>query len=290
MTDQVTASAASAPSEVLSLPIPEVTTETASTEAPVVTSAEDSTETQTTDQNSTEAQETVEQTEHKKKSGFERRVQKLNAKAETARQEAEFWKAEALKNKQPQPQSQPQSQPQQAQAPQMHNYSSMEEYTNALLEHKMAGIEAKRQIEESHNKQRSVLETYNQRAAEFSKQNPDFVDVIEDMADVHVCSEIHAMALDSDVGPALVYHLANNPDEIERINKLNPTRRLAELGKLEDRLSKASVKAPVPAPTKPAPAPVKPVTGPAAVVTTKSIYEMSPSELITHRNSVRGRR
>ena len=41
---------------------------------------------------------------------------------------------------------------------------------------------------------------------------------------------------ESEAGPLITYHLAKNPEEHARLNSMSPFRRVAELGKLEDKL------------------------------------------------------
>ena len=210
-----------------------------------------------------------------KKSGFEKRIQRLNSKADAAAAEAAHWKAEALRNHQ---QEAPTKQVDTSKPTLAQYGNDLEAYTDALTEYK---LEQKEQVK----KQSSVFDNYNKRAEEFKKSTPDFADVLEDANDVACAQEIHTACLDSEVGPQLAYYFAKNIDEVERINKLPAHRRLIEIGKLEDKLSKKSEE--VVKTKKVVPAPATPVKGSGTPGSTspKSIYEMSAQELMKFRNS-----
>lgn len=205
------------------------------------------------------------------KSGFEKRVSKLNNKIRTAEQEAAFWKAEALKNSQvAQPAAAAQHVAQHV-APTLEACGgNWETYTNAVAEHKVALMLANQE------RQRALHE-YSQRAKDFAKEHADFDEVMADVATMPVHTDIQEVIAESKVGPHLAYHLAQNPDIITQLNSMTQKQRLRELGKLEDKFeSKQTVRA-----RASAPAPVKPVSG-AAPSLAKSVYDMSKEELRQH--------
>lgn len=225
-----------------------------------------------------------------KKSGFEKRVSKLNHKIEMQRQEAEYWKEQALRGQQAQKaQPQPVDEFQLPPKPTFAMYNDIDAYTEAVTDWKILKLEVENIQKEEQRKQTQNLDNYNKRVAEYVKSNPDFAEAVAENGDVYCAPEIHEVALESDVGPAIVYYLSKNTDEIDRINKMTPKKRLVELGKLEERLSKAQDKAPAKTTVKTqraAPEPIKSVKG--AAVTSKSIYEMSPQELMAYRNKTVG--
>ncbi len=95
--------------------------------------------------------------------------------------------------------------------------------------------------------------TLQSRVAEAKTRLKDWDEVIGD-SEVAALAETQNFLIESEVGPDIAYHLAKHPEEHERLNKLNPMRRIAELGKLEDKLS---AKAPVAAAKKATSAPEK---------------------------------
>lgn len=192
--------------------------------------------------------------EPKKKSGFERRVEKLNRKATEAKLEAEFWKQKALG------QNQEQAPPAtQNRKPQFADYNDIDQFTEALAEWK---VDQKLSNYEASQKQKTVEHTYVTRKQEFEKSNPDFAEVLDDVAHVVFNQAAMSFISESDVGPAIAYELGKNPDEAERIGKLSAVRQIAELAKIEDKLTQ---KKPVIVKASKAPAPIKPTTGKGAV-------------------------
>lgn len=110
--------------------------------------------------------------------------------------------------------------------------------------------------------QRERANVWKAREAETKAQHSDYAAVLEAADESVVFSPAAGEAIaDSDLGPTLLYHLAKNPADAERIAKLSPVAQVRELGKLEQKLS-----TPTPQP-KPkltsAPDPITPVSRPA---------------------------
>lgn len=105
-------------------------------------------------------------------------------------------------------------------------------------------------------------EEFRKRAKETAKDIPDFDQVMGEIKADDPVARIAADPIANSDRPAeLLYHLAKNPDEAERIASLPLGQQAREIWKLEQKLS---AKAPV----KPsqAPEPIKPVGGKAAAV------------------------
>jgi len=80
-------------------------------------------------------------------------------------------------------------------------------------------------------------------------------------SDVVVSDQVRDAILDSDVGPKILYHLAENPEIATRISGLPLSSALREIGRLEARFEKTA-EAPKPAVRKSnAPAPINPIRG-----------------------------
>lgn len=92
--------------------------------------------------------------------------------------------------------------------------------------------------------------------------------------------------IDSDNAPALMKHMADNPEEVERIAKLSPARQAAEIGRLEAQLG-----APATRQTTNAPAPIRPLKGGSSgapsydTTDPRSVKTMSTSEWIAAENA-----
>lgn len=131
-------------------------------------------------------------------------------------------------------------------------------------------------------------QAFGTRIAAVAKEIPDFYEVTS-KADAVVPPYIAQYIEESDLGPHIGYHLAKNPDVLERLTKLSPIKAIAEIGKLE-----ASLSTDKPQPQKPeskieakpveksrAPEPIAPLNGGTGTVH-KSLAEMSTRETIEY--------
>lgn len=226
----------------------------------------------------------------KAKKGFEKRISKEVARKNEALREAEYWKKVALERGATQETA---AQPQRTEAadkPKFSDYNDIESYTEAVTDWKM---ERKLEQIQQQSKAKTVEETYNSRVKEFEKTRPDFQEVLAD-SDLQISKPVTDLIFESDVGPAIVMYLAENEEETERINGMSQVRQLAEIGKIEAKLSKiqsgksSNGAASSEKKLSKAPAPVKTVSG-GAPVTTKSLDDpgLSPEEWIKMRNKQR---
>lgn len=109
--------------------------------------------------------------------------------------------------------------------------------------------------QELHNE---VMAEFNERKEEFvSSKAPDFDAVVEGFVSKggEFSDAVRELVIDSDVGPELTYHIAKNPAIARKLNSLTPLQAAKEIARLEDQLSKPSVK------TTKAPPPIKPPSG-----------------------------
>jgi len=199
---------------------------------------------------------------------LERRFSEITKQREEARKEAqqERQAREALEarlavlEKQPAPQA-----PKVDEEPQPSQFNDAFEYAKALAEFtadKRIG-EMRRQDAEAKEavERQKVIETWASKVQSAKASLPDFDDIVAS-SDVVVNDDIRDAILESDVGPQILYHLAENDDVAKRIAGLNPKQALREIGKLEARFE-AKETAPE---TKPivrskAPAPIQPLRG-----------------------------
>jgi hypothetical protein len=131
----------------------------------------------------------------------------------------------------------------------------------------------KKQVEEAQKAEAARAEAAAKaRVAEFAKGHPDYAEVMSG-ADVQTHSAVLQYMAGSEHIAEIAYYLAKNPDYVERINKQNPLKAIAEIGKLELTFEKPKPepKAETPPPPAPkasgAPAPITPLNaGPAAIV------------------------
>jgi hypothetical protein len=132
-------------------------------------------------------------------------------------------------------------------------------------------------------------EAFGKQIAEFEKENPGFGETLRASA-VSVPNAAMAAISESPIGVHIADYLIKNPAEAERLKPMSPARAAAEIGKLEERLSKPAatpaVAAPPPAKSR-APAPIEPITAPSAPVTADP-SKMSVSELREYHRSRAG--
>ena len=76
---------------------------------------------------------------------------------------------------------------------------------------------------------------YADRVRTFRESHEDYDEVVGD-SDIVVSDELRDGILSSDMGPAITYHLAQHPDEVDRLNDLNSMALGLALGRLEARL------------------------------------------------------
>lgn len=125
---------------------------------------------------------------------------------------------------------------------------------NAVMRARQEDVE--RKIQEERQK---VIETWNRKLESTKSELPDFDEMVGS-ADVMVSDQVRDAILESDVGPRILYHLAENPDIAEKISKSSLITALREIGKLEARFEKTEPKEVKPVAVKSkAPAPISPI-------------------------------
>lgn len=209
-------------------------------------------------------EETTEQQEARKQSKFQRRLDRQKSARVAAETELRITK-ERLAS------LEAQSRPVQADAaPKRDDFESLETYLEAVAAHKATQIvegklkteREERQAQESKTRQNvgeaKVAQAWQEREINFQAATKDYQEAVQSYIEdeINALSDVARRAiLESDVGPQVLYHLAKNPDEAERIADLSPARQVAELGKLEIKMPAVQRK------TSEAPAPINPVRG-----------------------------
>ena len=196
---------------------------------------------------------------------LERRFSEITKQREEARKEAqqERQAREALEarlaalERQPAPQA-----PKVDEEPQPSQFNDAFEYAKALAEYtadkriaEMKQDEAKAKAEAERQK---VIDQWASKVQKAKADLPDFDDIVAS-SDVVVNDDIRDAILESDVGPQILYHLAENDDVAKKIAGLSPKQALREIGKLEARFevketapeTKTIVRSKAPAPIQP---------------------------------------
>ena len=196
---------------------------------------------------------------------LERRFSEITKQREEARKEAQREREarEALEarlavlERQPAPQA-----PKVDEEPQPSQFNDAFEYAKALAEYtadkriaEMKQDEAKAKAEAERQK---VIDQWASKVQKAKADLPDFDDIVAS-SDVVVNDDIRDAILESDVGPQILYHLAENDDVAKKIAVLSPKQALREIGKLEARFevketapeTKTIVRSKAPAPIQP---------------------------------------
>lgn len=163
--------------------------------------------------------------------------------------------------------------------PQPSQFTDVTEYAKALKDHTAEktkrDVAKEGQAKAEKERAERVVTTWKERVAATQKEMPDYQEKVG-ASDVKVSNEVRDAILESELGPQILYHFAEHPEDAERICKLTVGGALRELGKLEAKLekepvtpvTKSSVLAPVAEVSK-ASAPITPLRGAGKPVETR---------------------
>ena len=156
----------------------------------------------------------------KKKGGFQRRIDKLNAKTQKAQQEAEYWRSIAMGNKPVE--TEPKKEIVSADGkPDPENFDSHAEYVEALtdwkIEQKEKIAKANEQKEKFVAEHQKIVSNYTKGVKEFAEKHTDYDDVMDSVDDIIVPNELSVMIMKHSNGPALSYELAKNSESLKKL-------------------------------------------------------------------------
>jgi len=123
---------------------------------------------------------------------------------------------------------------------------------NAVMRARQEDVEKMKQAERA-----KVIDTWNKKLEATKSELPDFDDMVAS-SDVVVSDQVRDAILESDVGPRILYHLAENQELAEKISKSSLITALREIGKLEAKFEKTEPVKSVAQKSK-APAPISPI-------------------------------
>lgn len=195
---------------------------------------------------------------------LEKRFSEITKQREAAREEArrerearealEARLAELEQRNKPQPQAEVLDE-----EPRPEQFNDAFEYARALAEYSAEQALKNRDRAEMEKKlaaeQEKLVEAWNERLEATKKELPDYTDMIES-SDVMVSDQVRDALLESEAGPRILYHLAENPDYAEKLSKMTVISALREIGKLEAKFEKTETK---PVVRSKAPAPINPL-------------------------------
>jgi hypothetical protein len=238
-------------------------------ESQAETVAEQSEPEQAEEQSEPEAEaEAKQEGERKQNPKLERRFSDLTKQREEARKEAQQerearqaleQRLAALEN-----QTTPKVNPID-EKPQPSQFSDAFEYAEALAEYTADKRIAEMKQQEAQAKEaeerQKVIQSWAKKVETAKTSLPDF-DQIVASSDVVVNDDIRDAILESDVGPQILYHLAENEEIGKKIAGMSPKAALREIGKLEARFEvKPEVEKTAPVVKSKAPTPIQPIRG-----------------------------
>lgn len=101
-------------------------------------------------------------------------------------------------------------------------------------------VKADRKEQEKANREAVEARSYQEylgRVKASTKDIPDWQEVAEGASDMNVSGALTGYIRESDTPGPLLYHLAKNPDELERLNALPTIKALSEMAKIEAKLT-----------------------------------------------------
>jgi hypothetical protein len=207
--------------------------------------------------------------ERKQNPKLEKRFSEITKQREEARQEAQRERQARVDLEQRLAALEQQRQPQQQsyidQEPQPSQFADAFEYAKALAEFstEKALAERDRQVAQAREQeaQQKIIQSWAQKVQDAKAELPDFDDLVAS-SDVVVNNAVRDAILESDVGPRILYHLAENNDLAKKIASLSPNAALREIGRLEAKFEvKPETKQTAPVVRSKAPAPIQPIRG-----------------------------
>lgn len=208
----------------------------------------------------------------KRRSGVQRlkaQVQRLQAELETVRNSAPVRSGDNL---------QAAVEAEIGPPPAEKDFADYLEYERALRKYDQRAVVAEERITAREQARiRELVEDYEDGQIKARKVIPDYDTVLQAAKNVPVAPHIEGLILESDKSALIAYHLAKNPEKVDRLNAMPPVAAAREIGRLEARLS-------LPNPNKAtsAPKPISAVKGGASP--TPKVTEMSMEEYAAMRS------
>ena len=202
-------------------------------------------EPQDDDSQSEPASEDQQATEEKRRPKIERRFEQVTKARDEAKQEAMREREARVSLEQRLAEMERKQAPKGEAEPDPSQFTDMFEYAKALTDYKVdqrlgeekqKAVQAKVQAEKE-----QVLNTWSERVTQAKASIPNFEQVVKS-ADMTVINEVRDSIFESDVGPQLLYHLADNPEFVEKLQGMTPAAQLRQIGKLEAMFEKQDSK------------------------------------------------
>jgi len=215
----------------------------------------------------TEASDDATATEDRKQNPkLERRFSEITKQRETARAEAqrerEAREVLEAKVRDLEAKATPSAEPAADQEPLPEQFTDMYEYAKALTDYRVdqrMNEEKQKEVQARAAAERDkVINVWADRVKAAKSEIPDFDDMVGS-ADVTVSNEVRDAIFESEVGPRILYHLAENPEIATKLQGMTLTSALRHIGRLEAQFEKTEPQIkPVVGKSK-APSPINPI-------------------------------
>jgi hypothetical protein len=202
-------------------------------------------EPQDDDSQSEPASEDQQTTEEKRRPKIERRFEAVTKARDEAKQEAMREREARVSLEQRLADMERKQAPKGEAEPDPSQFTDMFEYAKALTDYKVdqrLGEERQKAVQARVQAEKEqVLNTWSERVNQAKATMPNFEQVVKS-ADMTVINEVRDSIFESDVGPQLLYHLADNPEFVEKLQGMTPAAQLRQIGKLEAMFEKQDSK------------------------------------------------
>lgn len=128
------------------------------------------------------------------------------------------------------------------------NYATDADWIDAKVEARLAERDRQSQQVQQQQEFKRIEQTTEQIYAKAEKETGFDREAFEELP---LTPAIASAIIESDVAPKLMAYMTSNPEEVDRIARLSPTRQAVELGKLEVKLTAAPKTSAAPAPITP---------------------------------------
>ena len=217
------------------------------------------------DQSEPDAEQGKTTEERKQNPKLEKRFSELTKQREQAKAEAqsERQQREALETRLRvlEQQAIPQKVQSVDEEPQPGQFQDAFEYAKALAQYSTETALKERDQQDANKKaneeMQKTLQSWNTKLEKVKADIPDYDDIVS-TANVIVSDDIRDSILESDVGPRILYHLAENLEFAQKLAQMPTRKALIEIGKLEKLYERTEAKA-EPVVKSRAPAPIRPL-------------------------------
>lgn len=192
----------------------------------------------------------VQEPEGEKHKGLQKRFDKITKeKGDLARENEELKRKLEESNQGSRPAQDKNAPPQKAEEavgdgkPTLDKYETLEAFYEALADWKLDQREktkaATAEADKAKESAAAAQKVWNDRETTFKAEHADYDGLIDEVQIPKTASvpAIQQALIESEIGPAILYDLAKNPDELKRIAGLSPASAVKEIGKIEARLA-----------------------------------------------------